>query len=293
MSPTIETFEQWQASGLPGLPEPLPRPVVDSHTHADSTAELSGLAPGLNLDLASQVGVTRVVQVGCDVASSEFAVELAARDPRVVASVAIHPNDAARAGNDLDRMLLRIDELAASGDHVRAIGETGLDHFRTRDAAGQELQVHSFGAHIEIAASHDKTLVIHDRDAHQQVLQVLDEVGVPDRLVMHCFSGDRSFAKQCLDRGAYLSFPGVVTFSSANDLRDALDVVPRDRLLVETDAPYLTPVPTRGKPNAPYLLPHTVRFIAKHWGADQQPDGLAELCDQLTQNTFAAFGGAW
>ncbi|MGJ6980808.1 TatD family hydrolase [Aestuariimicrobium soli] len=292
MTTPIDTLEQWSASGLPGLPDALPRPVVDSHTHADATAELSGLAPALNLDLAASVNVTRVVQVGCDVASSEFAVDLAARDPRVIASVAVHPNDAARAGNELDRMLLRIDELAASGDHVRAVGETGLDHYRTRDDEGRALQVHSFAAHIEIAATRDLTLVIHDRDAHHQVLQVLDEVGVPERVVMHCFSGDASFAKQCLDRGAWLSFPGVVTFSSAQDLRDALAVVPRDRLLVETDAPYLTPVPTRGRPNAPYLLPHTVRFVAKQWGCDA-PDDLAALCDQLTANTFAAFGGAW
>ncbi|WP_022909493.1 TatD family hydrolase [Aestuariimicrobium kwangyangense] len=288
MTTQIQSATQFEASNLPPLPEPLPRPVIDSHTHADSTEQFSGLGVALNLDLAASVGVSRIVQVGCDVASSEFAVNLAARDPRVVAAVAIHPNEAARAGDDLDAMLLRIEELASSGPHVRAVGETGLDHYRTRDEAGQGLQVNSFAGHIEIAHTYDKTLVIHDRDAHLPVLQVLDEVGVPARVVMHCFSGDATFARECLDRGAWLSFPGVVTFSSANDLRDALEVVPRDRLLVETDAPYLTPVPTRGKPNAPYLLPHTVRFIAKQWRMD-----LAQLCDQLTANTEAAFGGPW
>lgn len=286
-SSVIADLAAFEASSLPPLGPVLPRPVVDSHTHADSTAEYSGLAVDLSVALAASVGVTRWVQVGCDVPSSEFAVEFASRQPSVIASVAIHPNDAARHGDRLEADLTRIDQLAALPG-VRAVGETGLDHFRTRDQAGQQTQVHSFEAHIDIAKRHDRTLVIHDRDAHADILSVLDRVGAPGRVVMHCFSGDADFARECLDRGFWLSFPGVITFGSAGDQREALAITPDDRLLVETDAPYLTPVPRRGKPNAPYLLPHTVTYIAEQRGAD-----LAQLCDQITTNSFAAFGGEW
>jgi TatD DNase family protein len=130
--------------------------------------------------------------------------------------------------------------------------------------------------------------VIHDRDAHDDVLRVVDEEGLPDRVVMHCFSGDASFARACVDRGFWLSFAGTVTFKNAADLREALAVVPTDRLLVETDAPFLTPTPVRGRPNASYLVPVTVRAMAAERGAD-----LEELCATLESNTFAAFGGAW
>lgn len=274
--------------GLPALPEPLPRPIIDSHTHADSTTEMSGLDVETSLALAASVGVVGWVQVGCDVASSRYAVELAVRRPEVVAAVAVHPNDAARLGDQLDAHIAEIDALAASGPMVRAIGETGLDFFRTRDAEAQARQRHSFVAHLDIARRHDLTVVVHDRDAHQAVLDVLDAEGVPERLVMHCFSGDADFARQCLDRGAYLSFPGVVTFGSAGSLREAAKVVPLDRILVETDAPFLTPVPVRGRANAPYLVPYTARFLA-----DLRSESLTDLCDAVVANTYEAFGGLW
>lgn len=277
--------------GLPPLPEPLPGIVLDSHTHADTTAEYSGLQADDSLALAASVGVAGWVQVGCDVEGSEYAVDLAARRPEVVASVAMHPNDAARAGladpASLERMLQRIDELAAL-PQVRGVGETGLDFFRTKDAEGQRIQRDSFARHIDMARRHDRTLVIHDREAHQAVLDVLDAEAPAPRVVMHCFSGDAQFARQCLDRGAWLSFPGVVTFASAPYLREAALVTPLDRILVETDAPFLTPRPMRGRPNAPYLVPHIVRFLADLLDAD-----LAGLCATLTANTHAAFGGAW
>lgn len=281
------TSETLQHLALPQLPDPLPGIVLDSHTHADSTLEKSGLDPDASLALAASVGVAGWVQVGCDVEGSEFAVDLARRRPEVVASVAMHPNDAARAGAGLDAMIARIDELAAD-PVVRAVGETGLDFFRTKDSAGQQVQRDSFARHIDIARRHRRTLVIHDRDAHQAVLDVLDAEPPAERVVMHCFSGDAEFARACLERGAWLSFPGTLTFGNAHNLRDAALVTPRDRLLVETDAPYLTPVPVRGRPNAPYLVPHTVRFLADLLDAD-----LAELCAQLTANTHAAFGGPW
>ncbi|GAA4889271.1 TatD family hydrolase [Tessaracoccus lubricantis] len=278
--------------GLPPLPEALPRPVVDNHTHLTSTAEYSGLQVADNLALAAGVGVTRLIEVGCDVESARFAVELAGADPQVRAAVALHPNDVARtflkAGESrLEADLAVIEELCADPGVV-AVGETGLDYFRTREAEGRRAQEVAFRRHVQWAKRLGKTLMIHDRDAHDDILRVLDDEGVPERFVMHCFSGDADFAHRCLERGGWLSFPGVVTFGSAEALREAALATPLDRILVETDAPYLTPKPQRGKANAPYLLPHTVRFLAELLDVD-----LAEFCDQVTANTFAAYGGRW
>jgi TatD DNase family protein len=274
-------------SELPPLPEPLPGPVVDTHCHLDSTEEFSGLAPADALEQATAVNVRRLVQVGCDVESSRWAVEAALRWDSVVASVAMHPNDAARSGPALPAALAEIERLAAE-PRVRAVGETGLDFYRTRDPDGQQRQRDSFAAHIALAKTYDKTLVIHDRDAHDAVLQVLDAEGAPDRIVMHCFSGDAAFARKCLDRGAHLSFAGTVTFKANEHLREALRLAPRDRIVVETDAPYLTPMPFRGRPNASYLIPHTARFMAEVLGSQ-----LAELCAALDANAEVAFGGRW
>jgi TatD DNase family protein len=167
------------------------------------------------------------------------------------------------------------------------VGETGLDYFRTGED-GRGAQQQSFRRHIDLARRLDRTLVIHDRDAHADVLRILDEEGVPDRFVMHCFSGDAAFARECLDRGGWLSFAGTVTFKNAEPLREALRLVPRDRVLVETDAPYLTPMPYRGRPNASYLVPLTMRSMAATRGED-----LATLCAAVDANTDAAFGGSW
>jgi TatD DNase family protein len=167
------------------------------------------------------------------------------------------------------------------------VGETGLDYYRT-DEDGRPAQHESFRRHIDLAKRLGKTLVIHDRDAHEDVLRLLDEEGIPDRVVMHCFSGDAAFARACLDRGAWLSFAGTVTFKNAEPLREALQVTPRDRILVETDAPYLTPMPYRGRPNASYLVPHTMRAMAEVRG-----DDLEALCAAVDAATDAAFGGAW
>jgi len=170
---------------------------------------------------------------------------------------------------------------------VRAVGETGLDYFRTGED-GRSAQQRSFRWHVELAKALDRTLVIHDRDAHDDVLRIVDEVGAPDRWVMHCFSGDAELARRCLDRGAYLSFAGTVTFKNAEPLREALRVAPQDRILVETDAPYLTPMPYRGRPNASYLVPLTMRSMAETRG-----DDLGELCRAVDANTDRAFGGTW
>jgi len=272
---------------LPTLPDPLPAPVVDSHCHLDSTQAHSGLEPDEAIRLAADVGVTRIVQIGCDPAGCRWAVAAAERWPSVIAGVAIHPNDAARMGPELVGGLELVEGLAQHR-RVRAVGETGLDYYRTRDAAGQAMQREAFAAHIAIAKAHDKTLVIHDRDAHDDIVKVIDAEGPPNRIVMHCFSGDDHFAKACLDRGGYLSFAGTITFKNNDHLRDALIIAPLDRILVETDAPYLTPMPLRGRPNASYLIPHTARFLAATLKID-----LEQMCRVLNDNADAAFGGSW
>ncbi len=275
----------------PPAPEPLPHPVVDNHCHLDIADGPDGawLPTEEALAAAAAVGVTRIVQIGCDLPGARWAVEAATSYDALVAGVALHPNEAPRleAEGRLDAALEEIAALAASSTRVRAVGETGLDYFRTGED-GRPAQHRSFRAHIDLAKRLDRTLVIHDRDAHDDVLRILDEEGVPDRFVMHCFSGDAAFARACLDRGAWLSFAGTVTFKNAEPLREALRVTPRDRVLVETDAPYLTPTPYRGRPNASYLVPVTMRAMAQTRG-----DDLATLCAAVDANTDAAFGGRW
>lgn len=278
------------ASSRPPAPEPLPHPVVDNHCHLDITRDGdTALTVPEALAAAAAVGVTRIVQIGCDLPGARWAVETAGHHDAVVAGVALHPNEAPRlaAAGRLEEALDEIEALAASGDRVRAVGETGLDYYRTGDD-GRAAQHASFRRHIELAKRLDRTLVIHDRDAHDDVLRILDEEGVPDRFVMHCFSGDAGFARACLDRGGWLSFAGTVTFKNAEPLREALRATPRDRVLVETDAPYLTPAPYRGRANASYLVPVTMRAMAQARG-----DDLGELCAAVDANTEAAFGGAW
>ncbi len=277
-------------SGLPELPEPLPHPVVDNHCHLDlARGDETALPVEESLRLAAAVGVTRIVQIGCDLPGARWAVETAETQAAVVAGVALHPNEAPRLATEgrLDEALTEIERLARSSSRVRAVGETGLDYFRT-GPEGRAAQHHSFRAHVELARSLGKTLVIHDRDAHADVVRLIDEVGAPERWVMHCFSGDAGFARECLDRGAHLSFAGTVTFKNAAPLRDALRITPQDRILVETDAPYLTPMPHRGRTNSSYLVPLTVRSMAATRG-----DDVADLCRAIEANTFAAFGGDW
>ncbi|MGK5640737.1 TatD family hydrolase [Streptomyces sp. URMC 126] len=281
----------------PPPPVPLNVPVADSHTHLD----MQGGTVGEALAKAAAVGVTTVIQVGCDLAGSRWAAETAAAHDAVWATVALHPNEAPRIVHGdpdgwsrqgarepggraaLDAALDEIDALAAL-DQVRGVGETGLDFFRT-GPEGVAAQEHSFRRHIAIAKRHGKALVIHDRDAHDDVLRVLAEEGAPETVVFHCFSGDAAMAKVCAEAGYYLSFAGNVTFKNAQPLRDALAVAPLDRILVETDAPFLTPAPYRGRPNAPYLIPVTLRAMAAVKGVDE--DALATA---VAANTARAFG---
>ncbi len=253
----------------PTAPERLPHPVVDNHCHLDISRGGDPVDTAGTIEAAADVGVPRIVQIGCDLPGARWAVEAATTYDALVAGVAIHPNEVPRLADEgrLGEALAEIERLAQAHDKVRAVGETGLDHFRS-DEAAWSAQAESFRWHIDLAKRLDKTLVIHDREAHDELLEIIDDEGAPDRWVMHCFSGDADFARRCLDRGAFLSFSGTVTFKNAQPLRNALVVVPQDRLLVETDAPYLAPHPYRGRTNASYLIPLTVRLMAEVRGDD-------------------------
>ena len=280
------------SAAYPPLPQALRVGVYDNHTHLDphvgSSGPLDGGAPldwREHLDRASSVGVRGVVQVGTDVETSRWSAETAAIEPRMLAAVAVHPNEAPElaARGELDEALAAIAELAAR-PRVRAVGETGLDFYRTGED-GQDAQRRAFEAHVAIAKEHGLALQIHDRDAHEAVVETLLRVGAPERTVFHCFSGDAALARLVTDHGWYVSFAGTVTFKNADDLREALEAAPRNRILVETDAPYLAPVPVRGRPNAPYLVPHTLRFMADVIGTD-----VSMLAAQVASNTEAVYG---
>ena len=279
--------------GRPPIPSSLPSPVVDSHCHLDvvdrhlrGSEEALGVATALQR--AASVNVTRVVQVGCDVVSSQWAASVADEHESVIAAVALHPNDAARLGVEegLPALAEAIEQIEGllNSSRVRAVGETGLDYFRTTEE-GRPAQHESFRQHIELAKTYDKTLVIHDRDSHEDVIRILLEQGAPDRVVFHCFSGDEQMALTCAANDWYCSFAGVVTFPSAQPLRAALGALPRQLVLVETDAPYLTPVPHRGRVNASYLIPHTVEVMAATRG-----ETVDSLCEALWHNSMRAFG---
>lgn len=275
------------------VPDPLPVPVVDNHTHldivrddlpeplvADGHERVAGA-----LALAASVGVDRVVQVGCDLESARWTVSVLDDHPAMLGAVALHPNEAPRlaAQGALSDAQAEIEALAAH-PRVRAIGETGLDYFRTGED-GVAAQHDSFRWHIDLAKRTGKALQIHDRDSHDDVLRILAEEGAPERTVLHCFSGDVAMARECAERGYYLSVAGTVTFKNARGLRDAVAITPLDRLLVETDAPYLTPSPYRGSANASYLVPHTVRRMADLLSVD-----VATLCATLSDTSETVYG---
>ncbi|WP_343036528.1 TatD family hydrolase [Flexivirga aerilata] len=275
-----------RASERPPAPDPLPLPVVDNHTHLDIARD-GGMPPDVAAALAdaAAVGVDRVVQIGCDLAGARFTVDQIDRHPQMLGGVAIHPNEAPRHAErgDLEQAWAQIEQLAAH-PRVRVIGETGLDYFRT-GPEGVAAQQDSFRWHIDLAKRTGKALQIHDRDAHDDVMRILDEEGAPGATVMHCFSGDAELARRCVEKGYYLSFAGTVTFKNARNLRDALAVTPLDRVLVETDAPYLTPSPHRGATNAPYLVPLTVRAMAGVLTTD-----VPTLCRALSDNSERIYG---
>ena len=266
------------------LPEPLPVKCADSHAHIEIVTNTEPGHPEVKrvIDEAASVGIDRIVQVGYSAEQSKWCVELAELSDSVVAAVALHPNEAPVVA-DLEAELLIIEELAKH-PRVRAIGETGLDFFRTEPAL-QERQRYSFIKHIEIAKRSKKALVIHDRDAHRAVLDTLSEVGAPDTTVFHCFSGDADMAEECVEKGYVLSFAGTVTFKNAPQLREALRLVPKELLLVETDSPFLAPMPNRGALNTPAQIPNILRFVAEERG-----DDLIELAEAISSNVDRIFG---
>jgi TatD DNase family protein len=260
--------------------------VVDNHTHLDLSRDGSA-APDIQavIEAATAAGVPRMVQIGCDLPGARFTVEVIERHAALLGGVALHPNEAPRLHDrgELDSARSEI-ELLASHPRVRVIGETGLDYFRT-GTEGVAAQQDSLRWHIDLAKRTGKTLQIHDRDAHEDVLRILAEEGAPVNTVMHCFSGDIAMARECVRRGYFLSFAGTVTFKNATGLRNALAVTPMENLLVETDAPYLTPAPYRGATNAPYLIPLTVRAMAAVLSTD-----VASLCTALAANSELLYG---
>jgi TatD DNase family protein len=281
----------------PPAPDPLPLPVVDDHTHLDhARAGESAVPLGEALSRAAAVGVTRMVQIGCEVESARWTAAVVQQHAGLVGGVALHPTEASRlvtsapgpaAGRRaLDAAFAEIERLAA-GPRIRVVGESGLDHYWVpeEDTAGRAAQVESFVRHIDLARRLGSVLQIHDRDAHREVIDVLEAEGAPERTVFHCFSGDVEMARHCAGRGWYLSFAGTLTFRNAGGLREALRAVPLEQVLVETDAPYLAPEPYRGRTNAGYLVPLTVRAMARETGAD-----LDELCATLSRTAEDLYG---
>ena len=267
------------------LPEPLPSPTIDSHCHIELIAKSAPNAPEVKavLDEAASVGIEQVVQIGYDLEQSRWSVAVAeAWMGRALAAVALHPNEAPMV-DDLDEQLREIETLAHH-PRVRGIGETGLDYFRTPEELRTK-QEFSFRSHIAIAKELDKTLIIHDRDAHEDILRVLNEEGAPEKVIFHCYSGDASMAKKCVSAGYFLSFSGTVTFKNAPQLREALAVTPLENLLVETDAPFLAPAPYRGSLNSPAQIGRTIRFMAE---VLDRP--VEELCRATRNNALALFG---
>jgi len=269
-------------------PAPLPQPLnvncVDAHAHLEIVTNTAPDSPEIGKVLADakSVGIDRIVQVGYSAEQSEWGVKLAEHWPNVLATVALHPNEAPVVA-DLEADLAIIEKLATH-PRVRAIGETGLDFFRTEPAL-QERQKYSFRRHIDLAKRVDKALVIHDRDAHRAVLDVLIEEGAPAKTIFHCYSGDAEMARECIEKGYILSFAGTLTFKNAPALREAVKLVPLDQLLVETDSPFLAPMPYRGALNTPAQIPTILRFMA-----DERGEDVDELATAISNNCERLFG---
>lgn len=302
----------------PPDPEPLPSPLVDDHTHLDAvvggtgpagwgdapatTPSAAGPEVRAHLERAAAAGVTRLVQIGCDLDAVPWTLAALDAHPGLLGGVAIHPNEAVlhagvhevapdgldpdpqpRHAASLDEAIATVAE-AARHPRVRVVGETGLDFFRAGEQ-GRAVQREAFRAHVALAKELGLALQIHDRDAHDAVLEVLEADGAPERTVFHCFSGDAAMARHCAERGWYLSFAGPVTFAANDELRAALRATPPGLLLLETDAPYLTPHPFRGRPNGPYLVAETARRVAAELDVD-----LADLCRTVSRNADQVYG---
>lgn len=269
----------------PAIPEPLPAPIVDNHAHLEFPAGDEPRTVADRLAEAAAAGVTRVVQIGCDLESARWTADAVAKFPELVGGVALHPNDAAvlKAAGEYDAAFAEIAQLAR-GDRIRVVGETGLDFYRT-GPEGHAAQREAFRDHIALAKELGKPLQIHDRDAHSDVIDVLLRDGAPEITVFHCFSGDADMARLCAEQGWFLSFAGTVTFKNARDLHAAVAVTPLSQVLIETDAPFLTPHPHRGRPNSPAQAAHTARAVAELLERD-----LTDVCNAVWDTSHSIYG---
>lgn len=266
----------------PPAPEAL-SPLIDAHTHLDACGATDAASVHEIVDRAASAGVGQVVTVADDLASARWVVTAADADERVWAATALHPTRA----NKLDQAART--ELEALARHPRtvAVGETGLDHYwpgKLEGCAEKASQEEAFRWHIDLAKRVGKPVMIHDREAHADVLRILREEGAPERVIFHCFSGDATVARQCVDAGYVLSFSGTVSFRNAHELREASVIVPAEQLMVETDAPFLTPHPHRGAANEPYCLPYTVRALAQL--RQETPEELAVLTSATARRVY-------
>ena len=271
----------------PPLPEKLTTTTVDAHCHLDIEDEDIFMSVEDSLAKAKAVGIVGIVQVGVDVPSSKWAIKTAQEFSQIHATVALHPNEAPvialeKGESALDEAIAEIAELAKE-DVVKAIGETGVDFYRTSEE-GREFQEKSFRSHIQIANKLNKPVMVHDRDAHLDALRILDDEKA-QQVIFHCYSGDKEFAQELVKRGWYLSFAGTCTFKNAQNLREALQVTPLENVLVETDAPFLTPMPYRGYPNSSYMIPLTLATMANEMNVD-----INTVADATRTNAEKLFG---
>jgi TatD DNase family protein len=267
----------------PPAPEPL-APLIDAHTHLDACGANDAEDVRAILDRAAAVGVGGVVTIADDLDSARWVTRAADWDPRVYAAVALHPTRA----NALDDAARAEIERLAAHPRVVAVGETGMDLYwpgRLDGCAEPSAQREAFAWHIDLAKRCGKPLMIHNREADAEVLDVLAAEGAPDAVIFHCFSSDSAMARRCVDGGWLLSLSGTVSFRNARALRDAVALIPPEQLLVETDAPFLTPHPYRGAANEPYCLPYTVRAIAEL--LDRRPEDVAQV---TTSNARRVYG---
>ncbi|ORV04123.1 TatD family hydrolase [Mycolicibacterium canariasense] len=266
----------------PPAPEPL-TPLIDAHTHLDACGAETAQDVADILDRAAAVGVQAVVTIADDLDAARWAAQAAGWDDRVYAAVALHPTRA----NALDDAAKAELETLAAQERVVAVGETGMDMYwpgKLDGCADPAEQRDAFAWHIDLAKRAGKPLMIHNRDADAEVLDVLAAEGAPETVIFHCFSSDAAMAKTCVANGWMLSLSGTVSFRNAHALREATGVIPDDLLLVETDAPFLTPHPFRGAPNEPYCLPYTVRALAELTG--RPATELAEVSTANARRTY-------
>ena len=269
----------------PPPPEPL-APLVDAHTHLDACGAKDGDDVRAIVDRAAAVGVQAVVTIADDLDSARWVTEAADWDPRVYAAVALHPT---RANALTDEAKTVIERLVA----IRAWWRSARPGWTTTGRAGWTAARHpaeqrdAFAWHIDLAKRTGKPLMIHNRDADADVLDVLRAEGAPPTVIFHCFSSDAEMARTCVDAGWVLSLSGTVSFRNARALHEAATLIPAGQLLVETDAPFLTPHPYRGAPNEPYCLPYTVRALADIVG---RPAG--DLAEETSATAGLVYGFA-